>query len=163
MNFKADLFDKFMYENGQNPKWVVMGDEYDTAFIKTYEDHGLLLLIQFNNTPFVRCRVLVSEAVDVNTEGLLNLLNRLTSKHDTFAFVVTEDKELCATFTFSIEDADFDISFFCGYLAYNIQEMIPDMVEILDFLNREVPEGIRKKGDSVSSDASAANEDSSLS
>lgn len=150
MNFKAEVFDKYMREaNHVEPKWISMGDEYDTMFIKTFDENGILLLLQFNNTPFMRVRVLVADRVDVNTEGLLEMLNKFTADHPTCSYSVTEDNELCGTFNFAVEDADFTIPFFFGYVVFNVHQMIPEMIDILNFLNRQIPEGLQKAYDGL--------------
>ena len=57
MNFKAEVFDKYLRETNQlEPKWISMNDEYDTMFIKLFDEKGILHFIMFNNKFFINIR-----------------------------------------------------------------------------------------------------------
>lgn len=159
MNFKAEVFDKYLRETNQlEPNWISMNDEYDTMFIKLFDEKGILHLIMFNNTPFVRVSVLVADRVDVNTEGLLDMLNKYSAEHPTYSYCVTEDNELFGIFNFCIEDADFNIPFFFMYKAYNVDQMLLEMIEILNFLDRQIPEGWEKANNELHKNSDSAAE-----
>lgn len=141
MNFKADKLNKFLIENNVTARGNEIADDpVHTIYVTLGSVHGFEYVFQIDDSPIIGIKAVFSRNINPETEGLLLLLNNLSGRRKTHAYIVDPEGFLCATFAVLFEDATFEPDLLLDYCSLIDRCIGEDLPAIFDLLGLHLPE-----------------------
>lgn len=141
MNFKADKLNKFLIEHGMTARGnEIKGDPLHAIYVTLGSAHGFEYVVQIDDSPIIGVKAVFARNIKPESEGLLPLLNKLSGRRKTHAYLVDSEDFLCASFAVLFEDEAFDPALFLDYCTLIDSYIAEDLPLIFELLGLHLPE-----------------------
>lgn len=141
MNCKAEKLNNFLIENNVTARGnEIVDDPLHTIYVTLGSVHGFEYVFQIDDSPIIGIKAVFSRNINPETEGLLLLLNKLSGKRKTHAYIVDTEGFLCATFAVLFEDETFEPDLLLDYCSLIDRCIGEDLPAVFDLLGLHLPE-----------------------